>query len=261
MLVQKMKQFGFTESETKIYLSLVENGLMTGYEISKKSGVPRSKVYNLLEILVKKGAVLVNKSEPKLYSALSPEEFVSMLKHSTLSDLHYLDHCLSDIRKKEDDALLWQLDQKEAVFLKLLYMIEHAKESLYIQLWEDFLTPPILSALIEAEARLSTFVCILFSNSGQYHLPFKRFYAHGFEAEKIHDMGGRWINVVCDDSVVLFGTIDTVCDVIWSHNQSMRLLAKEYIKHDAYTLKIIREHGLELAEDYGEQFEGIRNIY
>lgn len=72
MLVKKMKQFGYTESETNIYLSLVENGSMTGYEVSKKSGVPRSKVYNNLETLVKKGVVLVNKSEPKIYSAISP---------------------------------------------------------------------------------------------------------------------------------------------------------------------------------------------
>ncbi|MDG3135741.1 MULTISPECIES: TrmB family transcriptional regulator [Streptococcus] len=261
MLVQKMKQFGFTESETNIYLSLVENGSMTGYEVSKKSGVPRSKVYNGLEILVKKGVVLVNKSEPKLYSALSPEEFVSMLKHSTLSDIQYLDDHLSDIKEKEEDTLLWQLEQKEAVLLKMLYMIEHSKKSLYIQIWEDNLTPTIVKALEEAEARLETFVCILFSNSGQYNLPFKRFYPHGFEVDKIKDMGGRWINLVCDNDIVLFGTLDDVCDVIWSHNKAMRLLAKEYIKHDAYTLKIIQEHGPELIADYGKDFEGIRKIY
>lgn len=261
MLVQKMKQFGFTESETNIYLSLVENGSMTGYEVSKKSGVPRSKVYNSLEVLVKKGVVLVNKSEPKLYSALSPEEFVSMLKHSTLSDIQYLDHYLSDIKEKEADTLLWQLEHKEAVMLKMLYMIEHTKESLYIQIWEDSLTPSIIEALKKAEERLKTFVCILFSNNGHYTLPFKRFYPHGFENDKIKDMGGRWINLVCDDHIVLFGTLDDTCDVIWSHNVAMRLLAKEYIKHDAYTLKIIQEHGAELSVNYGADFEGIRKIY
>lgn len=260
MLVQKMKQFGFAESETNIYLTLVENGLMTGYEVSKKSGVPRSKVYNSLEKLVKRGVVLVNKSEPKLYSALSPEEFVSMLKHSTLSDIDYLNDCLSDIKEKEKDTLLWQLEHKEATLLKMLYMMEHTKNSLYIQIWEDNLTPEIITALQDAEARLETFVCILFSNDGHYELPFKRFYSHGFEADKIKDMGGRWVNLVCDD-IVLFGTVDDQCDVIWSHNQAMRLLAKEYIKHDAYTLKIIQEHGQELKDDYGKDLEGIRNIY
>ncbi|MEQ9763930.1 TrmB family transcriptional regulator [Streptococcus jiangjianxini] len=261
MLVQKMKQFGYTESETNIYLSLIEHGLMTGYEVSKKSGVPRSKVYNYLEILVKKGAVLVNKSEPKMYSALSPEEFVGMLKHSTLSDIEYLDEHLSDIRRKEADTLLWQLESKESVLLKMLYMIKHAQSSLYIQIWDDTLTPSITKALQEAESRLDDFVCILFSASGRYNLPFKRFYQHGFEDEKRKDMGGRWVNLVCDDDIILFGTLDDHCDVIWTHNVAMRLLAKEYIKHDAYTLKIIQEHGVDLRNDYGENFEGIRDIY
>ncbi|MCP1638917.1 TrmB family transcriptional regulator [Streptococcus gallinaceus] len=261
MLVQKMKQFGFAESETNIYLTLVENGLMTGYEVSKKSGVPRSKVYNSLEKLVKRGVVLVNKSEPKLYSALSPEELVSMLKHSTLSDIDYLKDHLSGVKEKEKDTLLWQLEHREATLLKLLYMIEHTKSSLYIQIWEDELTPDIINALRDAEARLETFVCILFSNSGHYDLPFKRFYPHGFEADKIRDMDGRWVNLVCDDDIVLFGTVDDHCDVIWSHNKAMRLLAKEYVKHDAYTLKIIQEHRPELQNDYGKDFEGIRKIY
>lgn len=260
MLVQKMKQFGFTESETNIYTTLVENRSMTGYEVSKKSGVPRSKVYNSLEKLVQKGVVLVNKSEPKLYSALSSEEFVSMLKHSTLSDIDYLSDCLSDIKEKEADTLLWQLENENAILLKMLYMIEHAERSLYLQIWEDNLTAELIAALAAAEARLETFVCILFSQNSHYDLPFKRFYAHGFEADKLEEMKGRWVNLVCDD-IVLFGTVDEPCDVIWTHHKAMRLLAKEYTKHDAYTLKIIQEHGHDLRDDYGQDFEGIRNIY
>ena len=38
-------------------------------------------------------------------------------------------------------------------------------------------------------------------------------------------------------------------------------LAKEYVKHDAYTLKVIAESPEELKAKYGEDFEGIRKIY
>lgn len=261
MLVNKMKQFGYTESETNIYLSLIENGSMTGYEVSKKSGVPRSKVYNYLETLVKKGVVLVNKSEPKIYSAISPEEFVSMLKQTTLDDIRYLDNHLSNIKTKENESLLWQLENQEAVQHKMLYMIENAKESLYIQVWEESLTPKIIQALTQAATKLREFVCILFSESGHYSLPFDRFYTHGFEKDKLIDMGGHWINLVCDDNIVLFGNLDQTCDVIWTHNMAMRLLAKEYIKHDAYTLKIVKEHSDGMIKSYGNDLEGIRKIF
>ena len=41
------------------------------------------------------------------------------------------------------------------------------------------------------------------------------------------------------------------------HGQS----SKEYVKHDAYTLKVIAESSEELKAKYGEDFEGIRKIY
>ena len=40
--------------ETRVYTTLLEKGNLTGYEVSKISGVPRSKVYNILEKLLKK---------------------------------------------------------------------------------------------------------------------------------------------------------------------------------------------------------------
>ncbi len=256
-----MKQFGYTESEMNIYMTLVEHGEMTGYEVSKKSGVPRSKVYNHLERLIQKGIVLVNKNEPKLYSSISTEEFVKSLKMTTTTNINKIEEFMNQIHKKSvNNDLLWQLNEREHVLQKVHHMIDQAEQSLYIQIWDESLTDVIQEALTKAEARLDQFVCILFSTKSTYTLPFKRFYSHGFEMDKVKDMNGQWINLVSDDEV-LFGTLDEVCDVIWTQNQAMRLLSKEYIKHDAYTLKIIKEHTQELQTFYGNNFEKIRNIY
>lgn len=53
-IIQIMKKYHFSEMETLVYTTLLEQDKLTGYEISKKSGVPRSKVYNILEKLLKK---------------------------------------------------------------------------------------------------------------------------------------------------------------------------------------------------------------
>lgn len=260
MLSTKMKEFGFNESETNIYISLLENGSMTGYEVSKKSGVPRSKVYNWLESLVKKGVVLVNNSEPKVYSAISSEEFIDLIKRQTLTNINEIDQYLEQITEKKEASLLWQLENNQAIMSKIQSMIKHAKHNLYIQIWDEDLTHDIIEELTLAEQRLDKFVCILFSRDKHYSLPFSRFYPHGFEDDKLQDMGGKWINLVCDDSV-LYGTINNYSDVIWTKHHSMRMLAAEYIKHDAYTLKIIKEHGDALRDDYQQSFEKIRDIY
>ena len=50
-VIELLKNFQFTESEAKVYVTLTQYGPQTGYEVSKTSGVPRSKVYNILESL------------------------------------------------------------------------------------------------------------------------------------------------------------------------------------------------------------------
>lgn len=62
-----VRKYGFNESEIKVYLTLINHEQMTGYEVSKLSGVARSKVYNVLENLIQKNMVLVNQTENKMY--------------------------------------------------------------------------------------------------------------------------------------------------------------------------------------------------
>ena len=73
--VYLLNKIGFTDSEAKVYLVLLKNGGMTGYEASKYSAVPRSKIYNVLESLVMKGFILYSEEEcSNRYAALPFEE-------------------------------------------------------------------------------------------------------------------------------------------------------------------------------------------
>ncbi|MGY3766576.1 TrmB family transcriptional regulator [Vagococcus vulneris] len=264
-IIQIMKKYNFTEMESLVYVTLLERGALTGYEVSKHSGVARSKVYNILEKLVKKDLVIVNKSEPKLYGALSAEEFISRLESETQTDLHLLSRQFSQVKEYQEDDLLWKLEGYDNLLKKAEYLICHADSSVLIQVWKKELTPQILKALQEAEKRVNQFVLIAFDCDRNKKLPFKKVYYHGFEQDKLQDFGNRWINLVVDDNDVLFGTIDENQmgnnDITLTKNRAMLNLAKEYIKHDAYTLKIISELPEELQKKYGNHFEKVRSIY
>lgn len=66
-----LKRIGFTDNEAKVYLALLSHPGNTGYEVSRISGVPRAKVYEVLEGLTERGAVLVEPGEERsLYRAL-----------------------------------------------------------------------------------------------------------------------------------------------------------------------------------------------
>ncbi|NHI94840.1 MAG: TrmB family transcriptional regulator [Candidatus Lokiarchaeota archaeon] len=75
-LLEELKEFlrnaNFTTYEIRAYNVLLTINNMTAREISKKSGVPNGRIYEVLEILREKGLIEVSESRPKIYQAISP---------------------------------------------------------------------------------------------------------------------------------------------------------------------------------------------
>lgn len=257
-----LKEYHFSEYEILVYITLLKKSNQTGYEISKNSSVPRSKVYNLLEILLKKGIVIGSKTEPVRYQAISAQELVDKLRKKTKTDFEVIEEILGSIQEMEETETLWNLSEYDQVIEKILQLIEKAQEDIYLQVWEEDLSEEMVERLKQAEQRIEKFVVILFSAQHHYELPFNRFYKHGFEADKLEDYGSRWINVVADSQEVVYGTLPKEQpDVIWTRNHSMVKLAKEYIIHDAYNLRMIEQLEDPAMQVFGRDLNHIRKIY
>lgn len=74
-MFEKLSLFGFTRQEATIYLCLLQNGELTGYEVAKLTGISRSNVYNGLAMLVEHGAAYAMEGAPNKYLAVSLKEF------------------------------------------------------------------------------------------------------------------------------------------------------------------------------------------
>ncbi|MCJ7986374.1 helix-turn-helix domain-containing protein [Priestia sp. OVL9] len=61
-IIQQLQSLGFNQYESKVYVTLVKKGSSTAYSISKHSGVPRARVYDILQTLEEKGMVLKEES-------------------------------------------------------------------------------------------------------------------------------------------------------------------------------------------------------
>jgi sugar-specific transcriptional regulator TrmB len=71
-VAKKLQQIGLTEYEAKVYLALLNTHLSTATWVSEKSGVPRTKIYSVLEALRNKGWVRVYSGVPLLFKAVEP---------------------------------------------------------------------------------------------------------------------------------------------------------------------------------------------
>jgi predicted DNA-binding transcriptional regulator len=76
---------GLSRNESRVYLALLELGSPTATEISKKSKVERTNVYDALQRLINKGIISVlEEGDKRKYIAGNPELLLSFLKETEL---------------------------------------------------------------------------------------------------------------------------------------------------------------------------------
>ncbi|MHA2177428.1 MAG: TrmB family transcriptional regulator [Candidatus Thorarchaeota archaeon] len=78
--LKALRQLGLTEYETQAYLALVSGGQMGASDISAKSKVPYSRIYDVLGRLEDKQFIIVKRGRPTKYVAKSPTEVVRVIR-------------------------------------------------------------------------------------------------------------------------------------------------------------------------------------
>jgi len=74
------KIFDLNLYEVKVWTALLSRGVSTAGELSNISDVPRSRTYDILETLEKKGFIVMRLGKPIKFVALKPEEVVERVK-------------------------------------------------------------------------------------------------------------------------------------------------------------------------------------
>ena len=75
-----LKDFGLNTYESKLWTALLSRGISTAGELSDIAGVPRSRSYDVLESLEKKGFILMKVGKPIKYVAVPPSEVLERVK-------------------------------------------------------------------------------------------------------------------------------------------------------------------------------------
>ena len=81
--LNKLKDFGLNTYESKLWAALLSRGVSTAGELSDIANVPRSRSYDVLESLERKGFIVMKLGKPIKYVAVSPEEVLERLKKKT----------------------------------------------------------------------------------------------------------------------------------------------------------------------------------
>ena len=79
-LIQLRQLFSLNLYEVKIWTALLSRGISTAGELSEIGDVPRSRTYDVLESLEKKGFIVMKLGKPLNYVAVEPQEVVERAK-------------------------------------------------------------------------------------------------------------------------------------------------------------------------------------
>ncbi len=144
-LTNALTKLGLSTNQAKIYSALASLGPAGVAEIQKTSGVPRTKIYEVLEQLLSMGAVEFQSGRPTIYNALSPNVLVERMRNSYLSAADEATKLLAEMSqadKESDDDLVWTVRGSVAVNQKAVSTIASAKVNLLM--FEQY--PPNLIA-------------------------------------------------------------------------------------------------------------------
>jgi sugar-specific transcriptional regulator TrmB len=85
-LLNKLKDLGLNSYESKLWTALLSRGISTAGELSDIANVPRSRTYDVLESLEKKGFIIMKIGKPIKYIAVPPTEVIDRVKRQIKED-------------------------------------------------------------------------------------------------------------------------------------------------------------------------------
>jgi HTH-type transcriptional regulator, sugar sensing transcriptional regulator len=106
-LVKLRQFFGLNLYEVRIWTALLSRGKSTAGELSEIGDVPRSRAYDVLESLEKKGFVVCKVGKPIQYLAVEPKEVVERLKKTVKEDA---DKSIMKLKELNSNDVLLELN-------------------------------------------------------------------------------------------------------------------------------------------------------
>lgn len=109
-LVKKVKDyFGLNIYETKVWLALLSRGIVSAGETAEISGVPRSRTYDVLESLAKRGFAIIKIGKPVRYIAVEPKVILEKMKLHVMHEAQERVKTLGTLRETNEYAELEEL--------------------------------------------------------------------------------------------------------------------------------------------------------
>lgn len=227
-----LRDLGFSLYEISCYLALITNHPVNGSQLSKLSGVSRSRIYDVLRNMTKKGLVL--ELENGLYVPLPPDELMRRVRDKFESNFSTLKEQLKEAFQEPTYEYIWIIRGHEAVMNKAKEMISSSREELYVRLF------PTEAEILENDLHeaSSRGVNVRYIAMGTSPLTFDIQVIHPDSDTLVEAIGGRSFDIISDKSESLVGIFENGNEdqsvFNWTRNRWFIVANRDSIRHDFY---------------------------
>ena len=246
-LQNNLLQLGFSEYEAKAYAALLRKSPVSGYELAKQSGVPRSMIYEVVGKLVARGAAMTLPSgNSSLYAPVPAGQFFDQLQRENNRLFEEVRDNLASLGPVPDLEYVWNIEGLQNILARAIEMIDQAQKHIYLALLPvtfDYLGPSLLRA-VERGVRT-----VLYTTA-DLDLPGGQVFVAHVSEETLGQASGLGLILVIDSEEVLIGErlAGTQARASWTGSSLLVFIAEHHLRTDLYLPQILARLGDEALE-------------
>jgi len=267
-LINSLTAIGFTEYEARVYLALLAEYPATGYQLSKKAGIPRSMVYEALGRLHARGAVLQTaEGRVTLYRPVPPDSILDRHEQEQQQLVQELRESLRWRYTAVEEGHLWSLAGRSSVMPYAVELIQSTQQELMLVLTD--LDLESLHAPLNECNRAGAAMNILLTGSshlapGDFAQPDSVRVAHHPPMESELQQLSDLLVIVADGKACLIGTTDPTLaaspdlamTATFTNNRHLVYIVRQFVWMELFTQSLHTR----LGHDLFHQFSTVEQV-
>jgi sugar-specific transcriptional regulator TrmB len=252
-VVERLRELGLSSYEGRAYVALLRAGEpLNGYEVAKRSGMPRSMVYETLGKLVSRGAAyeVRGSKDVSAYVPLPSGALLDRMSRSHEEALDGIREMLADLTTPPAVHLVQTLSGTSTVLTRAKDIVAEVRRELFVSAWSEELEelrPPLETA---EDAGVSVFV-LAFDTEGMEMAGSSYLHEVSKPDVVLDAYGSRLFIVVADQAQAVIGHFTAEHAVgVYTDDAAVVRLAVEYISHDIAIQRIAQHFGQDEIEKF-----------
>ncbi|HVG23360.1 MAG TPA: helix-turn-helix domain-containing protein [Thermoanaerobaculia bacterium] len=213
-----LTQLGLNELEAAIYVHLLQHEPVTAYRVGQALGKQTANVYKAVEVLARRGAVVIEEGETRLCRAVPVKEFLRHTERDFLATTRAAAEQLGKLHQPTFDERVYRIESPAQVFEQAATMLAGADSVAIVDAFPAALRQ--IRAAVEKAIRRGVKAYVQVYEPTD--LPGAILVHPGRSAESLAHWQSEQLNVVADGRQCLLAllspTLDVVHQAMWSRS-------------------------------------------